>query len=665
MDNLEQIIDSLKNIKLMYVEDNPEARESTMVILEEFFSDIIIGTDGLDGLEKFKKNSIDLIITDINMPKMNGLEMVEKIREIDGDVSILVLSAYNESKFFMDSIKLGVDGYLLKPIELEQFFSILKKVSKKICLQKELKENLNILKQYQEITDAASIVSKTDTRGIITYANKKFCDISGYKEEELIGKNHNIVRHPDMPKEAFRDLWHTIKKEKKIWQGIVKNRKKDGGFYYVDATIKPILDLDGNIKEYIALRNDITDIMDPKRQLNDLCERADDVVVAYMKIDNFYDIERFYGQLISVKLEEEFLKVLYDFLPQDCVFEKIFPLGNGEFVLAKDRKDCHKNIDFVLKNIKKLQKTINDNKIKIEGIDYDITILLSVSYGENALEDTKFGLKKLYRENNSFIYAKDLSKVEQKKAQKNLNIIRMIKKAIEKSNIVSFYQPIINNQTKAVDKYESLVRFIDEEFKGYPPNVILDIAKRGRYYNKITSIILENSFKAMELLKKEITINLSVIDIEKRLTREVIFEYIKNNQNYAKYLTFEMLEDEDVKDFDIVKEFIRFVKSNGAKIAIDDFGTGYSNFERLLEYDPDIIKIDGSLIKKIENSKASLAIVESIVTFAKDQNIKTVAEYVENEEIFNILTSLGIDYSQGYYFGKPEPLEYYKKLKNG
>ncbi|MEA3552908.1 MAG: EAL domain-containing protein, partial [Campylobacterota bacterium] len=97
-------------------------------------------------------------------------------------------------------------------------------------------------------------------------------------------------------------------------------------------------------------------------------------------------------------------------------------------------------------------------------------------------------------------------------------------------------------------------------------------------------------------------------------------------------------------------------KDFGVKIAIDDFGAGYSNFERLVDYKPDILKIDGCLIRDIETNNYSHCVVRTIVSFATEQNIKTIAEYVENEEIFNILDDLGVDYSQGYYFGKPNPL---------
>ena len=114
---------------------------------------------------------------------------------------------------------------------------------------------------------------------------------------------------------------------------------------------------------------------------------------------------------------------------------------------------------------------------------------------------------------------------------------------------------------------------------------------------------------------------------------------------------------ESVKDFELIKTFIYDVKKLGVKIAVDDFGAGYSNFERLLDYQPDILKIDGCLIQNIETNSYSLSVVKTIINFAKEQNIKTIAEFVENEAIFNILNELGVDYSQGYYFGKPEALE--------
>ena len=167
---------------------------------------------------------------------------------------------------------------------------------------------------------------------------------------------------------------------------------------------------------------------------------------------------------------------------------------------------------------------------------------------------------------------------------------------------------------------------------------------------------MENSFKILEHITTKISINLSSLDIEKEETRDILYELLERYSSDTSRIVFELLEDESVKDFAVIKRFIQKVKKLGVMIAIDDFGAGYSNFERLLEFEPDILKIDGSLVKNIANDVYSRNIVETIVSFAKKQNIITIAEFVENEEIFNILYNLGVDYSQGYYFGEPKKI---------
>ncbi|WP_300362340.1 ATP-binding protein, partial [Hydrogenimonas sp.] len=121
-------------------------------------------------------------------------------------------------------------------------------------------------KQYKEAIESSNIVSKTDINGIITFVNDEFCKISGYSRDELIGKNHNIVRHPDVPKSNFKKLWDTIL-AKKTFKSTVKNRAKDGSTFYVNTTIIPILDEKGEIEEFIAIRYDVTKEVELKMAL--------------------------------------------------------------------------------------------------------------------------------------------------------------------------------------------------------------------------------------------------------------------------------------------------------------------------------------------------------------------------------------------------------------
>ena len=144
--------------------------------------------------------------------------------------------------------------------------------------KQQIESQTKLLNEYKDAVDSASIVSKTNTKGIITFVNDRFCNLSGYTRKELIGKNHNFVRHPDMPASAFKEMWHTIQTLKQTWRGEVKNLKKDGGYYIVNATINPILDIDGNVVEYIAMRTDVTEAYNRKQQIEAMHKHTRDSI---------------------------------------------------------------------------------------------------------------------------------------------------------------------------------------------------------------------------------------------------------------------------------------------------------------------------------------------------------------------------------------------------
>jgi EAL domain-containing protein (putative c-di-GMP-specific phosphodiesterase class I) len=184
----------------------------------------------------------------------------------------------------------------------------------------------------------------------------------------------------------------------------------------------------------------------------------------------------------------------------------------------------------------------------------------------------------------------------------------------------------------------------------------LETSKEGKYYSQITFIVLENSFKALHQTDTSISINFSALDIEKRDTRERFITLVEENRADAHRVTLELIEDKNISDFNLIRDFIQEIKSLGVQVAIDDFGVGYSNFERVLEYKPDFLKIDGRLIRNLSTDRFAYSIVQSIVSFAKKENLQTIAEFVESEDIYNIICEMGVDYSQGYYFGKPDKL---------
>lgn len=137
---VKKCMDVCRDIKLLYVEDSEESRYYSLEILKKFFTDISIATDGIEGLEKFEHGAFDIVLTDINMPRMDGIKMAQKIKEIDNSVPVIILSAFKEEHYFISSIAAGIDAYLFKPIVLAQLIETLLRVSEKISLQKKLKE---------------------------------------------------------------------------------------------------------------------------------------------------------------------------------------------------------------------------------------------------------------------------------------------------------------------------------------------------------------------------------------------------------------------------------------------------------------------------------------------------------------------------------------------
>ncbi len=642
------------DITLLYVEDNEYVRSETLSLLEQFFDSIRVATNGLEGLEIFKKEKIDLIITDINMPVMNGLEMIKKIREIDRRVPVVVITAFSDHEYLMESIKIGVSGYILKPIDINQFLETLYRVMERIKIRKERDRALALLNQYKKIIDESATVTKTDLKGNITYANDSFCRISGYSREELIGKPHNIVRHPDMPKSVFRDLWDTIQ-SKRIWHGVVKNKTKDGRAVYMKATVAPILDEKGNITEYIAVRHDIADVMNPMKLLRDKVRELKDPILLMCKIEDYEDLESIYDINTLEEIESKFFSLTPHLFPSGCNFPYRYNLGSGEFAFLKE-KNPDEHVNTFLEKIKHFKDNVRKTIINLDGYEYDIEVILSfATQRDYIIENARMGIKKAIKEGVDIVIADGLVQKTQQRARKNIETLKKIREALSSDRITLYFQPIFNNRTGRVEKFESLVRLIDADGNVIPPSDFLEVAKIGKYYKQITQVVVQRALEKIREANVEISVNLSAVDIEDEEVRNYILEKISENPAVSSLLVVELLESESIYSHSVVNNFIKRLKSYGVKIAIDDFGMGYSNFYRLLEYEPDYIKIDASLVKNIVTDKNSFNIVETIKSFADKQGYKTIAEFVSSREIFDAVVSLGIDYSQGYYIGKPSP----------
>ena len=255
-----QVETNTKKNNILVIEQSKRVCEQIKDLLLPRNYNIDILSDITNAYEIIKTNEYNLILLDIAYKK--SYELISNVKyNINSALPFIVLTDANRSdKTVREAYKNDANECLRKPLFAEEFILKVDQLIEQSKLVSELKEQKELMESYQEIVDKTTILSKTDVSGTITYVNNIFCKISGYAKEELIGKPHNIIRHPDMPSSAFKEMWETIKNEKKIWSGIVKNRTKDGNDYIVHTYIVPILDTDNEIVEFIALRNDITNI---------------------------------------------------------------------------------------------------------------------------------------------------------------------------------------------------------------------------------------------------------------------------------------------------------------------------------------------------------------------------------------------------------------------
>ena len=310
-----------------------------------------------------------------------------------------------------------------------------------------------------------------------------------------------------------------------------------------------------------------------------------------------------------------------------------------------------------IKSIKNLiYENILSNNFKLiknhSTINIDVTIGCAKSndkyikiYAEKALSSAKLNFLH-YMYYDSFLY---------KNESVNENLLDVLNHSIDNNLVEPYFQAIMDNTNDEVVKYEALMRIFDKNEQIIMPNVFIHKAKKCRLYNKLMEIMIDKIIIYILEYKIHVSINLDYTDILNPHIKKVLINKIRNNQ-IGQYLTLEILESEKVSNYELVNDFINTIKKFGVKIAIDDFGTGFSNYENILNLNIDYIKIDGSLIKKIDED-IYLNLIKSIVLFSKQHNIKVVAEFVSDLKILRYVKNIQIDYSQGYHIGKPMSIQ--------
>ena len=379
-------------------------------------------------------------------------------------------------------------------------------------------------------------------------------------------------------------------------------------------------------------------------------------ILAIIDIDHFKKINDTFGHLAGDKILKELSSIM-----SMCIRTNediLIRYGGEEFCLLIKKERNSTNLGVNL-----LERIMSEIKNREFIISDEETINLTISIGVNLIPSEHRDFLSAFKMADIALYnaknrGRDRMEFYNELTQDNtLLSINEIKDAIYEKRVISFFQPIVDINSSKISHYEALVRIVGKDQNIITPDKFLSVTKGTFISRNITKAMLSICIRMISKYKNmKLNINLTPQD----LTNDTILDILKNlakNQDISNNLGLEIVESEEIINLEQSKKNILMLKELGYKIYIDDFGSGYSNFIYLSEIEADYIKIDGSIIKNIIKDKTSYLVAKSIINFAKEANIKTIAEFVYSQEIYDFVKDMGVDQCQGYHISKPLDIE--------
>jgi len=369
--------------------------------------------------------------------------------------------------------------------------------------------------------------------------------------------------------------------------------------------------------------------------------------VALADIDFFKKINNRYGENNGDKVITSVIKTMAKHLDKN---DKFIQYSGEEFLLliAKENRSENK----LRKLLDDIRIDVNRKKFEIDNNEFNVSISIGVLLNtkiEKSLQDVihkaDTALYEAKHNGRNMISYFDMS-------QSKILYREKLKEMIESDKLVCYYQPIRDLETKSLHHYEALLRIIDGDNIIFPDKILPDLEDSYLYTNLTKRVIEFNVNKLRTDKKMIISINLSADD----LVNDAILSILAQNADLADRLLIEILENKSI-DYKRVELSLQKLKLFGYKICIDDFGSGHSNLNHLLKLSIDYLKIDGSIIKEIHHDKRAYSLVKTFATFCKQNDIEVIAEFIDKQDVVDILKSFGVKYGQGWYFSKAVPYE--------
>lgn len=541
----------------------------------------------------------------------------------------------------------------------------------------ELTREFHIAKQALNQSHDAIVITDRDNQ--ITHVNSKVEELTGYSQSDLIGESPDIFSSGLQSAEFYQQMWAELENNGR-WEGELWNRKKTGTIYPELLSISTLLDEHQDVSHYIGVFKDLSQRKNNEKQIErfqkyefvtgltkrqffiqeveDRIQRELQVSVALFDIKGFSHINQNYGDEYGDKLLSAVASRLEMILSDECLACRY---GSDEFAISIQGGSDTAVLE-LCDSIK--QDLLTGYQVGGHTINVDwavgVSSMSELTQKTNPMMQAKLALDKSKEaQGRPVLFTSTL----ENQALRKIKLKKELEAAIEANSLEVHYQPIYNTDEESISKFEALARWKTDA--GYiSPFEFIAIAEEYNLIAGLGRCVLEIACRDLRRLYDQgytdvvFSVNRSIKELNtKELHHSSVNELLNKYDLPTTAIVIEITESISLDDNPVAKQVLDQLKQSGIKLAIDDFGTGYASFVNLIDQDLDYLKVDRSFIKNLSTDKNSMILTKTAINLANQLDLDVIAEGVETRCQLNLLKSLGCQFVQGYYLGKPAPFD--------
>ena len=694
-----------KKARILIADDDMQIREVLHELLSEDYECAEVNS-GEEALALLQKESFSLVLSDIMMGGITGLEMVPQVLERAPDTVVIMISGEQNIESAIQALRVGAFDYITKPFDLRHVEAAVKRAlehhelrrSKRYYenfleeMVKQRTAELNKANQTLRVLIEASplAIYVLDTKQNVSLWNPAAERMFGWQEAEVL--NRPLATVPEDEREAFRSRFAEALQGKLVANYETRRQKRDGALFDVNIWTATLLDHDGEISGIMAIVEDITERKQAAERIQYLAyhdtltglpnrvlfeEHLTEAIaqagpaprplaVMFLSLDRFKKFNDTLGHIIGDQLLRRVAERLSTSLGQGDTIA-CFTSDEFAFLLTgvRDEEDA---AEFArsLQGIIEASFEIDEQELYVTA---SIGIGLYPHDGTDAQSLLKNSGAALYRAkqqggNNYQFYTPDMNE----RALKRLALENQLRWALERKEFRVYYQPQVNIGTGQIVGMEALVRWQHPEMGLVSPAEFIPLAEDTGLISPIGEWVLRSacaqtkSWQDCGFTSLRVSVNLSPRQFQQPDLLLMIERQLKETGLDPAFLELEVTESSVMKNAESAINTLRELKAMGITISIDDFGSGYSSLSYLKHLPIDVLKIDQSFVRDMTADPNDAAIVMAIIQLAHSLQLKVNAEGVETEEQLRFLRLLRCDEMQGYLFCRPLPVEAFEQL---